>query len=79
MNQPVLNTGQFAGAASIEPGAAVPYLDARSATAQPAARAAPTWPLLVLGAGGLLTLAWDGFLLWQFARLVMLWLGSDLS
>jgi hypothetical protein len=77
MTQQVLNSGQLAGAAALKAGTAVSYLDAQSAVAaQPGLMRPPRWPVLVLGVGGLLTLVWDGFLLWQFARLVALWLGS---
>ncbi|MGZ3411498.1 MAG: hypothetical protein ACXWJW_06155 [Xanthobacteraceae bacterium] len=77
MNQTVLNSGQFRGAAAVNVAAAVPYLDASSKTATASAPRRPFWPVAVLAVGGLLTLAWDGFLLWQFARVVILWLGSN--
>jgi hypothetical protein len=79
MNQRVLNSGQFGGATAINSGTAVPYLDSASGADAAVARPKPLWPMLVLAGGGLLTLAWDGFLLWEFIRLIALWVGSDLS
>jgi hypothetical protein len=78
MTQSVLNSGQFRRSGAVDAAAAVSYLDARpAAAANPDARRTALWPVVVIAFGGLLTVVWDGFLLWQFVRLVVLWLGSD--
>ena len=32
------------------------------------------WPIVMISAGGLATLAWNGFLIWHTARAVIGWL-----
>ena len=78
MNQTVLNSGQFRSTAAVNPVAAVSLLDIHTAVqTKPAAVRKPWWPIAAIIVGGILTLAWDGFLLWQMARGLIYVLGSD--
>ncbi len=74
MNQTVLNSGQFRRNRAVNAAAAVSLLDDRPV--KDTQRRA-WWPLATIVLGGVLTLVWDGFLFWQFAKVVILWLGLD--
>jgi hypothetical protein len=68
MSQTILNSGQFQRSSDIDTASAVSFLDAPpTKKAAPAQRAA-VWPIIAIGIGGIATLAWNGFLIWQTAR-----------
>jgi hypothetical protein len=78
MNQTVLNLGQFRAGAAVNPITAVSLPDIQAAVqTKPAAIRKPWWPIAAVVFGGILTLAWDGFLLWQVAQGFMYILGAD--
>jgi hypothetical protein len=78
MNQTVLNSGQFRTSATGNSVTTVSLLDMQPARqTKPAAARKPWWPIAAIVVGGILTLAWDGFLLWQMARGFIYILGSD--
>ncbi len=72
MNQSVLNSGQFRQVGTVNPVAAVSLLDVGAATPARGRRFA-RWPIVAVVFGAILTVIWDGFLLWQIARLVVFW------
>jgi hypothetical protein len=74
MSQSVVNSGQFRRPAAVKPVAIASGPDNRSAA--PASVAA-MWPMAIIAVGGIATVAWDGFLVWQIARVLMMWLGTD--
>jgi hypothetical protein len=78
MTQPMFNSGQFRHPANSNAAKAVSLLDAPPAVMinRPAPRHA-WWPIVAIAFGGLVTLVWGGFLLWQVARVVLLLVATE--
>jgi hypothetical protein len=79
MNQTVLNSGQFRQLVKVNAATAVSFPDVEglAVALNTPRRPQRWWPVAAIAFGGLLTLLWDGYLLWQIGRLVVYWLGSD--
>ncbi len=46
--------------------------------ALPAQRRMAIWPVVMIGMGGIATLAWNGFLIWHTARALIGWVGGEI-
>ena len=75
MSQLLVNSEHFTSL----PVASVSNLDtAPKERAAPTARRFAIWPMVMIGIGGVATLAWNGFLLWHTARAVIGWVGGEI-
>ena len=78
MSQTVINLGQFRSGSAVNPVNGVSLPDIQAAVqAKPVAIRKSWWPIAAVVFGGILTRAWDGFLLWQMAQGFMYILGAD--
>jgi hypothetical protein len=79
MNQSIVNSGHFQPSLDVKTARPVSNPDAVPVKKAPqAARLRAIWPVVLIGFGGIATLAWSGFLLWHTARAVAVLVAGEI-
>ena len=79
MSQLIVNSGHFQPSGTSAAAGAVSFMD--TAAPNKASLTSPrfaVWPMVLIGFGGVATLAWNGFLIWQVAHALIGWVAGEI-
>ena len=78
MSQLIANSGHFKRSGTGEVTGAVSFMDTATAPNKASPQRFAVWPMVLIGMGGVATLAWNGFLVWQVAHALIGWVAGEI-